>query len=133
MPISERYHDLEKFCKMAHRKCGIDPEKMDSAISFPINSETEVVKKKFANTEKEGEIVGIVDESMKIWEFKMGRIMHVFKHNDGVVRSARDGEFNRSMVKLALASYDGVSEIKNWAGDACATIEQKQEQSEQQK
>ena len=59
--------------------------------------------------------------------------MQFFKHNDGVVRSTRDLEFNRSMEKLAPLSYDGVSETKNRAGYACATIEKKPEQSGQHK
>ena len=36
--------------------------------------------------------------------------MQVFKHNNGGVRSARDGELNRLMVNLAQVSYEGVFE-----------------------
>ena len=67
----------------------------------------------------------------------MGRVNEGFKGDDGVVRSARvkmaHGEFNRPVVKLAPVFYDGVSEIKNRAGDVGATNEQKHEPSDQQK
>ena len=39
----------------------------------------------------------------------------------------------RPLVKLSPVFYDGVSEIKNRAGDVGATIEQEHEPSDQQK
>ena len=86
---------------------------------------------------KESELVWMVDDSVKWCEYKMGRVIKVFKGDDGVVRSARvkmaHGEFNRPLVKVAPVFYDGVSEIENKAGDVRATNEQKHEPSDQQK
>ena len=79
----------------------------------------------------------IVDDSVKRCEYKMGRVIKVFKGDDGVVRSAKikraHGEFNRPVVKLAPVFYDGVTEIEKRAGDVGATNEQKHEPSDQQK
>ena len=73
----------------------------------------------------------MVDDSVKPCEYKMGRVINVFKGDDGVVRSARvkvaHGEFNRPVVKLAPVFYDSVSEIEIRAGDVGATNEQKHE------
>ena len=74
---------------------------------------------------KEGELVWLVDDSVKLCEYKLGRNIEIFTGNDGVVRSARftmaHGELNRPVVKLAPVFYDGVSEIKSSAGDDRAT------------
>ena len=79
----------------------------------------------------------MVDDSMKRCEYKMGRVIKVFKGDDGFVRSARvkmaNGEFNRPVVKLAPVFYDGVSDIENSAGDVDAINEQQHEPSDQQK
>ena len=86
---------------------------------------------------KERELVWMVDDSVKRCENKMGRVIKIFKGDDGVVRSARvkmaHDEFNRPVVKLAPVLYDGVSEIENRAGDVGATNEQMHEPSDQQK
>ena len=37
---------------------------------------------------KKGELVWLVDDSVKRCEFKLGRIIEIFTGNDGVVRSA---------------------------------------------
>ena len=83
---------------------------------------------------KEGELVWLVDDSVKRCEFKLGRIVEIFTGNDGVVRSARvkmaQGELNRTVVKLAPVFYDGVSEIENRAGDVGATSNQLQKPSD---
>ena len=67
----------------------------------------------------------MVDDSVNRCEYKMGRVNKIFKGDNGVVRSARvkmaHGEFNRPVVKLAPVFYDGVSEIKNRAGDVGAS------------
>ena len=72
----------------------------------------------------EGELVWLVDVSLKRCEYKLGRIIEIFSGNDGVVRSARvkiaHGELNRLVVNLAPVFYDGVSEIENTAGDVGA-------------
>ena len=79
----------------------------------------------------------MVDDSVKRCEYKMRRVIKVFKGDDGVVRLARvkmaHGEFNRPVVKLAPVIYDGFSEIKNRAGDVGATNEHKHGPSDQQK
>ncbi|XP_075258453.1 spectrin beta chain, non-erythrocytic 1-like [Convolutriloba macropyga] len=76
------------------------------------------------------------NDSLKRCEYKMGRVIKVFKGDDGDVRSTRfkmaHGEFNRPVVKLAPVFYDGVM-IENWAGDVGATNEQKHEPTNQQK
>ena len=86
---------------------------------------------------KERKIVWMVVESVIRCEYKMGRVIKVFKGDDGVVQSARvkmaHGEFNRPVVKLAPIFYDVVSEIKNRVGNVGATNEQKHEPSYQQK
>ena len=100
-----------------------------------MESEIKVVKRMCTKSEKE--LVWMVDDSVKRCECKMGRVIKVFKGDDGVVRSARvkmvHGEFNRPVVKLAPVFFDGVSEIENRAGDFGANNEQKHEPSDQQK
>ena len=53
---------------------------------------------------KEGELVWLVDDSVKRCEYKLGRIIEIFTGNDGVVRPERvnmaHGELNRPVVKL---------------------------------
>ena len=79
----------------------------------------------------------MVYDSVKLRESKMGRLIEVFKVDDGVLRSARakasHGELNRPEVKLAPVFYVGVSEIKNRTGNVGAILEQKHGLSDQQK
>ena len=79
----------------------------------------------------------MVDESVKRCEYKMGKVIQMFKGDNGIVRSARvklvHGEFNRPLVKLAPVIYDCVSEIENRAGDFGATPNQHQAASDSQK
>ena len=86
---------------------------------------------------KEGDLVWLVDDSVKRCEFKLGRIIEIYTGNDGVVRSAgvkmAHGELNRPVVKLAPVFYDGVSEIRNRASDVGATSNQLQKPSESKK
>ena len=74
---------------------------------------------------KEGELVRLVDDSVKCCENKFGPIIEIFTGNDGVVRSAKvkmaHGELNRPVVQLAPVFFDGGSEIENRAGDVGAT------------
>ena len=71
---------------------------------------------------------------MKRCEYKLGRFFQVFKDDDVVVRSPRikraDDKFNRPVVNLAQVFYEGVSEIKNMAGDVSASSNQQQELSD---
>ena len=86
---------------------------------------------------KEGELVWLVDDSVKRSEYKPGRIIEIFNGNDGVVRSARvkmaHGELIRPVVKLAPVFYDGVSEIENRTGDVGATSNELQKPSDSKK
>ena len=86
---------------------------------------------------KEGELVWLVDDSVKRCDYKLGRIIEIFTGNDGVVRSARvkmaRGELNRPVVKLAPVFYDGVSEIENRASDVGATSNELQKPSDSKK
>ena len=86
---------------------------------------------------KEGELVWLVDDSVKRCDYKLGRIIEIFTGNDGVVRSARvnmaRGELNRPAVKLALVLYNGVSVIENRAGDVGATSNELQKPSHSKK
>ena len=79
---------------------------------------------------KEGELVWLIDDSVKHCEYKLGQIVEIFTGNDGDVSSARvkmaHGELNRPVVKLEPVFYDGVSEIKIRAGDVGATSNQLQ-------
>ena len=136
MPSSERYHDLRKSFKTAQAYADMIWKRWTREYLPQWNQRSKWSKEHVRNL-KEGELVWMVDESVKRCEYKMGRVIQVFKGNDGVVRSARfkmaHGEFNRPVVKLAPVFYDGVSEIENRAGDVGATSEQKHEPSDQQK
>ena len=63
----------------------------------------------------------MVNDSVKQFEHKIGRLIEVFKGDNGVVRSARAkvvyGKFIRPVVKLAPVFYDGDQEIKNRKND----------------
>ena len=136
MPSSERYHDLRKSFKTAQAYADMIWKRWTREYLPQWNQRSKWSKEHVRNL-KEGELGWMVDESVKRCEYKMGRVIQVFKGNDGVVRSARvkmaHGEFNRPVVKLAPVFYDGVSEIENRAGDVGATSEQKHEPSDQQK
>ena len=77
---------------------------------------------------KEGELVWLVDDSLKRCEYKMGQIIEIYTGYDGVVRSARvkmaHGELYRPVVKRAPVFYDGVSQIENRASDVGPTANQ---------
>ena len=73
--------------------------------------------KEHVRNPKEGELVWLVDVSVKLCEYKLGRFFEIFTGNDGVLRSPRvklaHGELNRPVVKLTPVFYDGVSKIEN--------------------
>ena len=64
---------------------------------------------------KEGDLVLLVDDSVKCCELKVGKL-EICTGNDDIVRSARvkmaHGELNRPVVKLAPVFYEGVSRSK---------------------
>ena len=72
---------------------------------------------------KEGELLWLVDYSVKRFEYKLERILGIFTGNDGDVQSTRvkmaHGELNRPVIKLAPICKDGVSEIEIRAGWLC--------------
>ena len=86
---------------------------------------------------KKGELVWLVDDSVKRCEYKFGQIIEIFTGKDGVVRSARvkmaHGELNRPVVNLAPVFYDGVSEIENRSDDVGATSNEPQKPSDSKK
>ena len=74
---------------------------------------------------------------MKRCGYKLGRITEIFIRDDGVVRSARTkmihGEGDMPVVQLAPKFHDGVSEVKNRAGNVGATSNQQHSPSDSRK
>ena len=124
MPSSERYHDLRKSFKTAQTYADMIWKRRTREYLPQWNQRSKWSKEHVRNL-KEGELVWLVDDSVKRCENKLGRIIELFIGNDGVVRAARvkmaHGELNRPVVKLAPVIYDGVSEIENRAGNVGAT------------
>ena len=136
MPSSERYHDLRKSFKTAQANAEMIWKRWTREYLPQWNQRSKWSKENVRNL-KEGELVWLVDDSVKRCEYKFGRIIEIFTGNDGVVRSARvkmaHGELNRPVVKLAPVFYDGVSEIENRAGDVGATSDQLKKPSDSKK
>ena len=127
MPSSERYHDLKKSFKTAQAYADMIWKRWTREYLPQWNQRSKWSKEHVRNL-KEGELVWLVDDSVKRCEYKLGRIIEIFTGNDGVVRSARvkmgHGELYRPVVKLVPVFYDGVSEIENRACDVGATSNQ---------
>ena len=74
---------------------------------------------------KEGKLVWLVGDSVKIFEYKAEQNIEIFTGNDSVVRSVivqmALGELNRPVVKLPPVLSDGVSQIENRDCDVGAT------------
>ena len=125
MPSSERYPDLRKSFKTAQAYADMIWKRLTREYLPQWRS---LWSKEHVRNLKEGELVWLVDDSVKRCEYKLGRIIEIFTGNDGVVRSARvkmaHRPLNRPVVKLAPVFYDGVSEIENRAGDVGATSDQ---------
>ena len=136
MPSSERYHDLRRSFKTAQAYADMIWKRWTREYLPQWNQRSKWSKEHVRNL-KEGELVWLVDDSVKRYEYKLGRIIEIFTGNDGVVRSARvkmaHGELNRPVVKLAPVFYDGVSEIENRAGDVGATSNQLEKPSDGKK
>ena len=126
MPSSERYHDLRKSFKTTQAYADMIWKRWTREYLPQWNQRSKGSKEHVQNL-KEGELVSLVDDSVKRCEYKLGQIIEIFTSNDGVLRSARvkmsHGEPNWTVVKLAPVFYDGVSEIENRAGNIGATIE----------
>ena len=133
MPSSERYHALRKSSKTAQAYAGMIWKRWTGEYLPQWNQRSKWSKEHVRNL-KEGELVWLVDDSVKRCEYKLG-IIEIFTVNDGVVRSAivkmAHGELNRPVVKLAPVFYDGVSEIENRAGDVGATSNELEKPSDQ--
>ena len=127
MSSSERYHDLRKSFKTAQAYADMIWKRWTRECLPQWNQRSKWSKEHVQNL-KEGELVWLIDDSLKRGKYKFGRIIEIFTGNDGVVRSARvkmaHVELNRPVVKLAPVFYDGVSEIENRAGDVDATSDQ---------
>ena len=136
MPSSERYHNLRKSFKTAQAYADMIWKRWTHEYLPQWNHKSRWSKEHVRNL-KEGELVWLVDDSLKRCEYKLGRIIEIFTGNDGVVRSARvkkaHGELNRPVVKLAPVFYDDVSEIENRAGDVGATSNKLQKPSDSKK
>ena len=136
MPSSERYHDLRKSFKKAQAFAEMIWKRW-TREDLPQWDQRSKWSKEHVRNLKEGELVWLVDDSVKRCEYKLGRIIEIFTGNDGVVRSAivkmAHGELYRPVVKLAPVFYNGVSEIKNRAGDVGATSNQLEKPSDSKK
>ena len=136
MPLSERYHNLKKSFKTAQAYADMIGKRWTREYLPQWNQRSKWSKEHVRNL-KEGDLVWLVDDSVKHLEYKFGRIIEIFTGNDDVVRSARvkmaHGELNRPVVKLAPVFYDGVSEIENRAGDVGATLNELHKPSDTRK
>ena len=136
MPSSERYHDLGKSFNTAQAYAAMIWKRWTREYLPQWNQRSKWSKEHVRNL-KEGELVWLVNDSVKRCENKIGRIIEIFPGNDEVVRSVRvkmaHGALNRQFVNLAPAFYDGVSEIENRAGDVGATSNQLQKLSDSKK
>ena len=135
MPSSERYHDRRKSFKTAQAYADMIWKRWTrNYLPLPQWNQRSKWSKEHVRNLKEGELVWLVDDSVKRCDYKLGRILEIFTGNDGVVRSARvkmaRGELNPPVVMLAPVFYDGVSEIENRAGNVGATSNQLQKPSD---
>ena len=103
MPSSERYRDPRKSFKTAQLYADIIWKTWTRGYLPQCNQ-----KLKWSigvRILKEGQLVWMIDDSLKRSKYKMGRVIQVFKGDDGVIQSARikmaHGENNRSVLKLA--------------------------------
>ena len=88
MPSSERYHDLRKSFKMAQAYADMIWKKWTCEYHPQWNQRSKWSKEHVRNL-TEGELVWLVDDSVKRCEYKRGPIIEIFTGNDVVVRSAR--------------------------------------------
>ena len=88
MPSSVRYHDLRKSFKTAQAYADMIWKRWTREYLPQWNQRSKWSKEHERNL-KEGELVWLVDVSVKRCEYKLGRIIEIFTGNDGVVRSAR--------------------------------------------
>ena len=136
MPFSERYKDQSKSFKTTQAYSDMIWKRRTREYLPHWNQRSKWSKEHVRNL-KEGELLWLLNDTVKRCEFKLRRIFEIFTGNYGVVRSVRvkmaHGELNRPVVKLAPVFYDGVSKIKYRACDVGATSNQLQKPSDNKK
>ena len=107
---SERYLDLRKSFKTAQAYADMIWRSWTLEY-LPQRNQRSKWSKEHVRNLKEGEVVWLLDDSLKHCEYKLRQIIKTFTGNDGVVRSARvemaHGDLYRPVVKLAPFFYDG--------------------------
>ena len=88
MSSSERYHDLRKSFKMAQAYADMIRKRWTREY-LPQGNQRSKWSKEHVQNLKEGELVWLIDDSLKRGKYKFGRIIEIFTGNDGVLRSAR--------------------------------------------
>ena len=122
MPDSVRYVDCRKMYKVAQAYNEMIWNRWAKEYLPKWN-----VRTKWANGDervlKVGDLVWLIDESVKRHHNKMARVIEVFPGSDGVIRSASiktsDGCYHRPAVKLAPVFYECFQD-ENRAGDVGA-------------
>ena len=88
IPSSERYLDLKKSSKTAQAHADMIWKRWTREYLPQWNQRSKWSKEHVRNL-KEGELVWLVDDSVKRCEYKLGRVIEIFTGNDGLVRSAK--------------------------------------------
>ena len=126
MPSIERYHDLRKSFKTAQANADLI-RKWWTHEYLPLWRSK--WSREHVQKQKEGKLVGLIDDSVKRCEYQLGRIIEVLTGNNCVVQSAgvkmAHGEVTRPVVKLAPLFYD----IKNKASNVGTTSNKLKEPS----
>ena len=127
VPSNERYRDVRKSFETAQAYADIIWKTWTREYLPQWNQRSKWSKEHVRNL-KEGELVWLVEVSVKSCEYKLGQIIEILTGNFGFVRSARvkmaHGELNRPVVKLAPVFYNVLSEIENRTGDVGTTSNQ---------
>ena len=124
LPNSERCQDLRRAFKTAQCYSDMIWKRWMKEYLPQWNSRSKWKSEEVRNIQV-GELVWLVDESLKRCDYKMGRVKEVYQGSDGVVRSAlvkfSTGDLKRPVVKLAPVFHDSVFTSENRAGDVGAT------------
>ena len=123
LPNSERYHDLRRAFKTSQCYSEMIWKRWMKEYLPQWNSRSKWKSEEVRNLQN-GELVWLVDESLKRSEYKMGRVKEIYYGSDGVARSAlvkfNNGDLKRPVVKLAPVFHDSVFTSENGAGDVGA-------------
>ena len=100
MPFSECYHDQRKSFKKVQVYADMIPKGRTRGYLLQWNQRSKWSKEHVRNLKK-GELVWLIDDSVKRCEYKATTTIDVFTDNDGIVRSARVkmARQNSKMVK----------------------------------